>query len=283
MLTFVIPLRHPANSPDWSALKRRLSQTLRSIAAQDHERWRAIVVANRGADLPALPDRCVVREVAFPPNALFERGESELEKFRDACREDKGRRVLAGVEAAGARGHLMVVDDDDLVSRRLAGFVAEHAGENGWYVENGYLWGDGGRLLYEYADFSSFCGTSHIVRADLYGVSVSDGVPPDEARVRRLFGSHIYLREHLAACGRPLAPLPFAGAVYRIGHAGAHSRSRGLLREVFLRREVLRRPLEGIRRLSRLRVLTPALRREFFGAGGAQRAIAQSAWSERAS
>ena len=42
-LTFIIPLRHPENSPDWAALKRRLAQTVRSIAAQDDARWRAFV------------------------------------------------------------------------------------------------------------------------------------------------------------------------------------------------------------------------------------------------
>jgi hypothetical protein len=264
LLTFVIPLRHPQNSPDWAALKGRLAETLRSIAAQDDGRWRAIVVANRGAELPELPSQCLVKEVDFPPNPLFVRGDHDLEAFRDACRLDKGRRVLAGIAAAGPNGYIMVVDDDDFVSRRLTSFVAERAGENGWYVEKGYLWGDGGRFVYPYADFSSFCGTSHIVRADLYGV-LPGASTPEEAQIRRLFGSHVFIREHLAARGRPLAPLPFIGAVYRIGHAGAHSRSRGLFREVFLKREVLKSPSKALERLFRLRFLGPSVRRQFWG------------------
>jgi hypothetical protein len=266
VLTFVIPLRHPRNAPDWGALKQRLAQTMRSIAAQDDPRWRAIIVANAGADLPALPERFVLAQVEFPPNPMFERGENALEAFRDACRLDKGRRVLAGIVAAGMAGYVMVVDDDDLVSRHLTGFVAEHGGKSGWYVEKGYLWGDGGKLVYQYADFSSFCGTSHIVRADLY--DVAPGRPlPDSTLVRTLFGSHLFIREYLAARGRALEPLPFPGAVYRIGHAGAHSKSPGLLRQVLFKRELLRHPLRSVRRLSGLRLLGPAIRRQFWGIG----------------
>jgi hypothetical protein len=263
-LTFVIPLRHPQNAADWAAIKCRLAQTIRSIAAQDDARWNAIVVANEESDLPELPCKFRVKRVDFPPNPMFEQGANSLEAFRDACRLDKGRRVLAGILEAGGTGHVMVVDDDDFVSRRLTGFVAQQRGHNGWYVEKGYLWGDRGKFVYEYTDFSTFCGSSHIVRADLYGVS--PGAPsPDAAHIRKLFGSHIFIREHLAACGRPLEPLPFVGAVYRIGHAGAHSKSSGLLRQVLFKRELLRNPLKILGRLSRLHFLGPTVRRQFWG------------------
>jgi hypothetical protein len=264
VLNFVIPLRHPQNSTDWPALKRRLADTIRSIAGQDDVRWRAIIVANEGADLPRLPNNFEVRQVDFPPNPMFEQGDNDLEAFRDACRLDKGRRVLAGILEADKTGYVMVVDDDDFVSRRLTSFVAGYPGENGWFVQNGYIWGDGGRLIYEYADFSKFCGTSHIIRADLYQLPASvEAADPDY--VRKMFGSHIFIREYLAARGQPLAPLPFAGAVYRIGHAGAHSRSPGLFKQVFFKRELLKNPLKLVGRFSRLRLLGATVRHQFWG------------------
>jgi hypothetical protein len=264
VLTFVIPLRHPQNSTDWPALKRRLADTIRSIAGQDDVRWRAIIVANEGSELPVLPDNFEIKQVDFPPNPMFEQGDNDLEAFRDACRLDKGRRVLAGILEAEKTGYVMVVDDDDFVSRRLTSFVAGRPGENGWYVHDGYIWGDGGRLIYEYADFSKFCGTSHIIRADLYGLPASvEAADPDY--VRKMFGSHIFIREHLATRGQPLAPLPFVGAVYRIGHAGAHSKSAGLLKQVFFKRELLRNPLKLVGRFFRLRLLGAAVRRQFWG------------------
>jgi hypothetical protein len=263
ILTFVIPLRHPRNSTDWPALKRRLVDTVRSIAGQDDGRWRAIIVANQGSDLPVLPRNFKLKQVDFPPNPMFERGDNDVEAFRDACRLDKGRRVLAGILEART-GHVMVVDDDDFVSRRLTSFVAGHPRENGWYVQNGYIWGDGGRLIYEYADFSKFCGTSHIIRAELYELPASvEAADPDH--IRKMFGSHIYIREYLAARGQPLAPLPFFGAVYRIGHAGAHSKSTGLIKQVFFKRELLKNPLKLVQRFTRLRLLGATVRHQFWG------------------
>jgi glycosyltransferase involved in cell wall biosynthesis len=264
VLTFVIPLRHPANSSDWAALKGRLAQTMRSIAAQDDLRWRAIVVANAGSDLPPLPDNFQLKEVDFPPNPMFDRGNNDLETFRDTFRIDKGRRVLAGILEADRSGHVMVVDDDDFVSCRLTSFVASHRAENGWYVQNGYLWGDGGRLIYEYADFSKFCGTSHIVKTALFPLPESVAAADPES-IRRIYGSHVFIREYLADRGVPLRPLPFRGAVYRIGHAGAHSKSPGLLRQVFFKRELLKNPLKFARRFARLRLLGTDLRHQFWG------------------
>ncbi len=264
VLTFVIPLRHPRNSPNWPALKHRLSDTMRSIAGQDDGRWRAIVVANEDADLPPLPDKFAVKRVDFPPNLMFERRENDLEAFRDCVRLDKGRRVLAGILEADSSGYVMVVDDDDFVSCRLTGFVADHFGENGWYVRNGYLWGDGGRLIFEYADFSKYCGTSHIIRKALYELPATvEAADPDA--LRKIFGSHIFIRDYLERLGKPLQPLPFVGAIYRVGHAGAHSQSAGLIKQVFISRELLKNPLKLVGRLARMRLLDAGVRQHFWG------------------
>jgi len=144
VLTFVIPIRHPHNSKDWPALKQRLAQTIRSIAGQDDARWRAIIVANEGSDLPALPVKFELKQVDFPPNPMVEQMDNDLETFRDSFRFDKGRRVLAGILDADITGYLMIVDDDDFVSCRLTSFVAAHPGQNGWFVRDGYVWRDGG-------------------------------------------------------------------------------------------------------------------------------------------
>jgi glycosyltransferase involved in cell wall biosynthesis len=264
VLTFVIPLRHPQNSPDWAALKRRLADTMRSIAGQDDGRWRAIIVANKGSDLPPLPSKFELKQVDFPPNPMFEQGDNDRAAFLDSCRLDKGRRVLTGILEADRTGYVMVVDDDDFVSSRLTSFVAGHLGENGWYVRDGYIWGDGGKLVYEYADFSKFCGTSHVIRTSLYELPARIAAT-DPDYIRKIFGSHVFIREYLEERGEPLKPLPFVGAVYRVGHAGAHSKSAGLIRQVFFRRELLKNPLKVAGRFARLRLLDASLRRQFWG------------------
>lgn len=266
-LTFIIPVRHQDNARDWARLKSNLAQTLRSLSAQTSRDWRAIVVANHGADLPPLPPQVEVKRVDFPPNQLHEQGEAGREAFYDACRINKGERVLAGMLHAGSMRYVMVVDDDDCVSSRLAEFVAEQGDAPGWFVQDGYLWEDGSRYLYRYSGFSKLCGTSHIVRADLFELPASlEDAPLDY--IRKMMGSHIYIDGYLRERGTPLAPLPFAGAVYRVGHPGAHSKSQGVFAQYFMHRWLLRSPGELARRLGRLKYLSRYWRREFFGETG---------------
>lgn len=263
ILTFIIPIRHQANAKNWAALKANLVQTVRSIAGQSDPRWRGVIVANSGADLPPLPAGFSVVHVDFPPNALHEKGSAPLEQIYQAFRMDKGRRVLAGLIGARPQGHVMVVDDDDFVSNRLVSFVAQNAGSNGWFLRQGYVWSPGDSLVYRDRDFSNICGTSHIIRADLYAIPARiEDASTDY--IQQMLGSHVKIVPALAASGNPLEPLPFAGAIYRIGHPGAHSKSWGLIGKCLLP-GLLRGPVEFVRRLSRLYRLSPDLRAEFFG------------------
>ncbi len=263
LLTFLIPVRHQANARSWALLKSNLEQTSRSIAAQVDPRWQAVVVANHGADLPSFPNGFTVVRVDLPPNPQYEIGKAALENVYEAVRLDKGQRILAGLLETKPQGHVMLVDDDDFVSNRLAGFVAQNSTGNGWFIKNGYIWSPGGHLLLRNHSFSQLCGTSHIVRSDLLSLPERSGGDV-AAFVKRMFGSHIFIASHLEATGRPLEPLPFYGAVYRVGHEGAHSNS-PTVRQTLVNGLTPRRPLRAIRQLARLGWLTERLKREFFG------------------
>src|SRR5215204_1150059 len=116
MLTFIIPLLHPRNSPQWSQTIAYLRETVRSIAAQKSSDWQAVVVANREAELPGLPNRVEVVRVDLEPNPMYVIGAGDKEPFYEAVRLDKGQRLLAGMLYSDRSGHFMVVDADDLVS-----------------------------------------------------------------------------------------------------------------------------------------------------------------------
>lgn len=264
VLTFIIPIRHQNNAKDWAALKANLLQTIRSIAGQSDPRWRGFIVANTGADLPPLPAGFSVVHVDFLPNALHDKGSAPLEQIYQAIRMDKGRRVLAGLIAARPQGHVMIVDDDDFVSNRLVSHVAGQAGNNGWFFQQGYVWSPGGSLVYRARDFHHMCGTSHIIRADLYAIPARFEDASNDY-ITRMLGSHVQIAPALAADGHPLEPLPFPGAVYRIGHPGAHSKSPGLMGKCLLP-GLMGGPVEFVRRLTRLYRLSPGMREEFFGA-----------------
>lgn len=263
MLTFVIPVRHPDNSKNWPQLKRLLGQTVAAISRQDNPNWRAVIVANAGSDLPALPAGFEVKSVDFPPNQKHDFGKDGVDKeaVLDAFRYDKGRRVLAGMLHARDSDYFMIVDDDDFVSRRLAGFVSAHHGTPGWFIKQGYVWADGGAGVYLHKNFHKFCGTSHIVRADLLELPArfEDATT---AYIKDRLGSHVQIDGILHERGTPLVPLPFSGAVYRIGHPGAHSKSASLLQTFVFDKYVITRPWLMVRNLLRMRSLTPALRHE---------------------
>lgn len=264
LVTFIIPVRHQDNARDWGLLKANLTQTVASISNQTNADWQGIVVANEGADLPDLPAGFSVVRVTFPPNVLHEIDKANIEDVYDAFRADKGRRVLAGMLAARDSGFFMIVDDDDFVSARIVQHVADNRGANGWTIDRGYIWDDGGKILLGYDDFSHLCGTSLIVRAALYDL-------PERFEdasldwIKSMLGSHVRIADILAGNGTPLAPLPFRGAVYRVGHAGSHSKAPSLLVKYFLSWEALKRPRRLLRNLGKLRLVDGGARREFFG------------------
>lgn len=262
-LTFIIPVRHQENAKDWGKLKQNLASTMKSISSQKNQDWKGIVVANHGADLPPMPPGFEVKWVDFPPNRLHEQGNVDKEQFYEAFRIDKGRRVLSGMLHAGEMQHVMIVDDDDFVSNRLSTLALENPKANGWYIRDGYVWGEGTNYVYEFSDFSKLCGTCYVIRADLYQLPASFEAASEDY-IKRMLGSHIVIRDHLAQTNTPLAPLPFVGAVYRVGHAGAHSKSVGVFTQYFPK-GLLKQPLELVRRLKRLRYLSPSISREYFG------------------
>lgn len=264
LITFVIPVRHQDNARDWKRARRNLAQTVASISNQTCDDWRAIVVANEGANLPELPERFIVERVAFPPNPKHERRQLTLEEFYDAFRIDKGSRVLKGMLRARDSRFYMIVDDDDLISARIVEYVAKHPHANGWIIHHGYVWDDGGRVLMACDDFNDICGTSLIVRSDIYGLPERfEDASPDW--IKPMLGGHIGVTRILAEHGSPLATLPFRGAVYRVANPGSHSRTPNLFAKYFLQWNALARPGRTLRRLFDLRLVGGAVRREFFG------------------
>jgi len=261
-ITFIIPVRHQENSKDWSRLKSNLTQTIASIANQSSKDWRAVIIANEGADLPKVPAGFDIVRVNFPPNQLHDLPAGNKELFYDAFRLDKGRRVLKGMLHIPDAAYYMIVDDDDFVSSQLVDYVAANSTESGWKIRNGYVWGDGGQWLFLHNDFSNFCGTSLIIRSDLYKLppSFEDA---SEDYIKTMLGSHVRIGKILQDKGYPLKPLPFAGAVYRVGHAGAHSNSPGLAKMYFFNKYYLLRPHKFLKNVLSLRKLTQAYASEF--------------------
>ncbi|MDI1295514.1 MAG: galactosyl transferase [bacterium] len=263
VISFIIPVRHQANAADWPGLKRRLSETIQSISSQNNPNWQAVIVANHGADLPDLPDGFRIEHVSFPPNAKHDIAAFDRDEVYDSFRLDKGRRVLSGMLASLPTRYFMIVDDDDLVSSHITDYVIDHIGANGWKIDKGWVWSEG-QIFVPHDRFNDYCGTSLIIRSDLYELPTSVEAASDDY-VKTFLGSHVRIGKILADKGAQLDRLPFRGAIYRVGHRGAHSKSAHVLRSQIFNANMLRKPPTLVRNLLGLRFLSKKMGREFFG------------------
>jgi len=264
IISFIIPIRHHDNAENWGDTIANLKQTLASISAQIVNNWQCTIVVNHGAKLPVLPNGVDVCYVDFPPNLLHEKDKYTKLEFRDAVKFDKGRRVLSGVIYSKETEYLMIVDDDDLLHVNLSKFVADNIGQSGWFINNGYLWGDKGSWLIEFPNFEMFCGTSFIVQRKHLTIAPSVA-EADVEYMKSIFGSHYGYKAVFEQLGQPLKPVPFHAAVYRIGHSGSHSVSNGLFKKIFWTKKVLLSPRNFIKQLFAIRFLSGRFKKIFVG------------------
>jgi len=219
-LTFAVPVRDPRGVADWAAVRDLIALTVGSLTAQRGGTSTVVLGVSPGTDLPRLPAGVEVVEVDLPFTPL---PEVEGPERWEAIRADKGLRIAHALAAARPQGHVMVVDFDDLVSTRLAAVVADEPDAPGWVVDAGYLWGGGPFASVKRNGFNEVCGSSLIVRADLLRVPEDPSDPEHLDWIKEILGSHKAWRDHFA-----LKPLPFPGAVYRVGAGHNVSRAEGM-------------------------------------------------------
>ncbi len=206
MLLFVIALQSPQASKDWSLVSRLWERTLRSICAQTGDAFRVFLVCNERPKIAFDHPNLTVIEEDFPlPEA------NTPSRMRD-----KWAKIRRGLVAAReyAPAHVMVMDADDCVHRGLAEFAAAHPHENGWLFESGYVRDEGRSWVYARKQFDRVCGTSAIVRLEEHDF------PSDMYSGGSYFileNGHGVIGDFCRTHGRPLAPLPFVGAVYNVG------------------------------------------------------------------
>ncbi|BBZ41205.1 glycosyltransferase family A protein [Mycobacterium conspicuum] len=226
MLAFITTLRHPHNSADYGHVESLLQDTLASLVQQSSDDYIVIVVGNRR---PAfrLPERCVFVEVDFPPPSTRHGPRTGPA----AVIWDKGTKTAIGLIAARefAPDYVMAVDADDFVHRDVAAFVNARPGRDGWWVEQGWMYSRRRNACRLQRKFHHQCGTSLIVRYDAFDVPPDLTISSTQREIFEAFGERF---EHILEHGWALAwwqnhglvmePLPFAAAVYHVGHGENH-------------------------------------------------------------
>ncbi len=244
MLTFIMPLKSPAICRDWSYVSRLAERSLKSVCRQTHGAFQLLLVCHRRPETDfAHPALTVIEEEFDVP------GPSREERMAD-----KGRKIWRGLVAARANlpGYIMLVDADDCVSRRLAGFVAAHPETAGWFFEIGYLHDQGSRWVLRKREFHLLCGTSHILRCQPW--DLPSNVHENECDYWVASHGHHEMAAFMRSRGTPLTHLPFCGAVYNT--ATSESYSGMALRNWHSRRILLYKMLN-------YRLLTRSIRDEY--------------------
>lgn len=284
MLSMVTCLRSRAVSRNWDHHVWLLQRTLDSMLAQTHPDFRIVVVCHEIPDIPQLKHPKVnALSVAFSP---------PLRNNDEMC-ADKVLKLTAGAEWALQRGtdYVMFADGDDLVSNRIASFVAERPGANGWFSNSEYFFRYGGKVLRRNDMVPGRSGPTVIVHgkalrfadaldsSELWHRVVSAG--ENERFVEALASrglkvntlaavGHTKYVNFLDSIGSPIEALPFVASIV-ILHPDSTSNVPGGKgsscdfsppRHPLWRRK-LSRLMQVVRQLPTLRVLNLGLRAEF--------------------
>jgi hypothetical protein len=244
MLTFIMPLKSPAVCRDWSYVSRLTERSLKSVCRQAEGPFQLLLVCHRRPETDFThPSLTIIEEEFAVP------GPTAQERMAD-----KSVKIWRGLVAARGNtpGHIMFVDADDCVSRRLAGFAANHPEANGWVFNDGYVHDQGSHWVLRKRDFHLLCGTSHILRCRPEDLPSS--VAEKESDYWIACHGHPEMAAWLQSQGRPLAPLPFPGAIYNT--ATSESDSGMALRNWHSRRILLYKMLN-------YRPLTGTIREEY--------------------
>ncbi len=253
MLVFVIPLRNPETSQDWERCNSLCQQTVRSALAQTDGNVR-VIVSCKDFTPEVSDDRLVILRHPFKtPERSWE------DQHRD-------KYLKIGHALVEARRHapcyVMKMDADDLVSRNLSSNVHEIGHKPGYYINRGYRWTEGSRLVRPINNFHLSCGSSNIIWCEKDDLPSSTEDDMFAYRIMRL-GHNIVVQE-FEKLGTPLVPIPTPSAIYRLSHG------ENLTSHVSMNGHVGTRPnwkfwVGNALRLSELRPLTRTMRRDFFG------------------
>jgi hypothetical protein len=250
MIVFVVPLMSPKVANSWQRVSQLFERSIQSICNQTSSNFKVVVVCNQKPKTNFHHAHLIYLEVDFLPS-----GTDVIAKTMD-----RGRRVLYGLQWSQQLepSHVMFVDADDCISNRIAAFVEAHRHCEGWVMKQGYMYKEGSHWIYNVPSkrkpFNLMCGTSNIIRTDLYELA-PDRLMDDDF-VLNYYGRHMYIAEHLKQKGAMLEAFPFNGAVYVVENGENYFCTR-------FDRYLPKKTISRFKALHNYRLITPTIRNEF--------------------
>lgn len=262
IVSFIIPFASRAYAKNWDLACLHLNQTLKSILNSEDSRLAIVVVGNDhpGNSLPS-DHRVHFTTAPFPEG---------IGNLRDTATMVKDQVFKMKIGWEYVQQHLpskyvMRMDADDLLSRKVVGFLARE-NKPGYRVSDGWVWNSGDRLFIEKTErFDLLCGSSNVFRFDVAGNPVDiqkicDPLPehvkvaiPDLMSTLLTNRFHAFAGKAMELNGLKIEKIPFQAAVYRVGNLNSE-----------MQRTVKSHSLRFFfGRVRRLRFLSPSIKNEF--------------------
>jgi hypothetical protein len=208
VISYIIPLKSPEVSQDWSLVSRLCCRTLNSILRQTYPELRIILVCNFPPDHYPKDSRLEIVTDDFPTP------QNRNGIFRDQkLKVKRGMLALKGFN----EGYVMRMDADDFIHRELTEFVHQNQCNGGWYIPKGYVYQEKSKWIFLRNNFHFSTASSHIVWLTEQDLPGSMDTPDEEYFVD--MWQHLKLVNTCKQLSRPLSPIPFRAAAYTIGHS----------------------------------------------------------------
>jgi hypothetical protein len=240
MLVFIIPLKSSRVSTSWTRVSQLFERCLKSVCNQTSPNFRVIVVCHEKPDIQFSHPQVEYLEVDFPLPGANQRSK----------RVDRGRKLLTGLAHATQFNpcHIMAVDADDCVNQYLAEFVERNSQGDGWFIDKGYIYREGQKLIYwRRKDFSQVCGTGIVIKSNLFPLLFKDDIYQHKITV--------------LPNGTPLESLPLIGAIYSVNGENFYRNDEKV--EQLKKENPHKGFLPWLKEIIRLRWLTASIRNEF--------------------
>lgn len=222
MIYFGIPLRSRHASKNWEQVTRVFNRTLHSVYRQTDPDFKIIVACH---DIPEITFDIDNRVIFLVADTPYPKDSYEMML-------DKGWKIsmIAQKIREFGGGYAMMVDSDDLISNRIAGYVKAHPNENGFLSQYGYIYNEGFTYAKRVLALHRICGSCAIVNYSVDDLppampeNLWDDTPKDKWIVRK---SHRIIPDTLKQAGRPLSVMPFPTTMYLRNTGDNHSMLNG--------------------------------------------------------
>lgn len=247
MIAFITSVRHPNNSTNYKKVEYLLERTLKSVCGQKDQDYCVIVVCNKVPTSFSSSEKVHFVQVDFPPPSLLQEARIEI----PAILKDKSTKYVVGLIKAKEYNpdYVMFFDADDLIHCGISEYANANVHGNGWFINNGFVYRDGGLLISEVANFHQLCGTSNILKFDLIcppkeltlAVSqekILDAI--DNDFLYKILAGHRSTVSWFKERGAELKPYPFVAAIWVTNTGENHSGVNFFGRPRFISSDIIR-------------------------------------------